>query len=224
MKNYFCILVFALISQGLFAQWETKRLPKPFQVADSNDHDLTEKKNPVDFHLSMGTEIFTGGGFTSSLFWISPEIAYQVSPKFVLITGFTYGTGLFDTPQRFPREQEVDLSPREKRNQIGSIYVRGEYQVNNRLQVAASGFYQSGMPFLSYYPGISNVESFGFSAEMQYKIAENSFLNVNIAFIQSDFTISDFYYSPYSGYSGRDPFLMQRNVGFGSSPSLFRTR
>ena len=188
MKYNFLLMVFVFVSQTAFGQWERERLQKPFEPADDTANVV--RKSSMNYHLNIGNEVSFMNGRASSVFWISPNLSYDLSSKTTLRMGLTYAADLLGS-KTFSKS-EMDLSPRKNRNtQAGGFYLRGEHQINNRLDVAATIFYENGMPTWCSYPFLSNEERVGVSAEMRYKVTENAAMFLRISFSQSQYVGDD---------------------------------
>lgn len=161
------------------------------------------------FHGSIGTGIEIGNGYATTYLVASPRVDYHVSDRFVLTAGFTL-LGTMD-PNRFMLQgrQPRNLAPMREGNASAAIaaYIAGEYQVNDRLWIAASFLRAGGQMIMpttftpwGFIPGgwNANVDVTAFSAALRLKVGDDTYIHFQCAYLRDgtgDFM--PYYTSPF---------------------------
>ena len=148
-----------------------------------------------EFHGSVGTGIEIGDGYATTYLTASPRVDYHFNDRFVLSAGFTL-LGTMD-PNRFMLQgrQPRNLAPMREGNASAAIaaYVAGEYQINDRLWIAASFMRAGGQMIMpttftpwGFIPGgwTVNVDLTAFSAAMRLRIGDDTYIHLQCAFLR----------------------------------------
>lgn len=159
------------------------------------------KQKKLDCRLTLeagvGNMFGVGYGFTG----VAPEIRYHFNEKFSLSAGVkvTEGFGL-GTNRSLNVQRGQSLAPRKSGSRLYEMYVSGEYQVNERLWVAATLMHIGGeINFIPFYgDGTHNVSATAFSADLRYRTRRGSLLGFHLSYINDKGGLmAPYLYSPY---------------------------
>lgn len=196
------LLIMLLLPLATMAQWRSGFEPL---------HDSVKR---WDCHVALGTGISVGNGITVAYLGVAPEIEYHPSDRFTLVAGFS---ALNSTdPSRFylHGNEPRSLAPRKNSSLALSVYMAAEYQVNDRLWLAASLFHQGGQLLMpagfGWWGFVPNglpldLDRTGFSAHLRYRIGDDNYLNVHMSIIRDRSSLPLFYPS-YYGFNDCIPF------------------
>lgn len=135
-------------------------------------------KKGLDFHMEVGTSFgtnFNGGSLFTT--YIAPQFSYQVSERFHLNGGISLA---HNTSNNFMLPAYHDLygigyTPVSGNFLNASLFIQGEYQVNERLLINGTAYKQTELlktPKVN--PQAFNFEGEGIAVGFEYKIGENS--------------------------------------------------
>lgn len=163
--------------------------------------DSIGQQDRLDFSLNAGASVLTGFN-NGALFsrYIQPELSYQISPKFSLISG------LMINSHAFPSGNESSYLNHLSGTST-NFYVGGNYQVNDRLSLSGMGVFDmnnAGAYALGQegnYNGQFQVKAMEF--QMQYEVSDNFKIGAGARFSK--------------GLNYRQPSLF--NNGFNRGPS-----
>ena len=172
--TYFILSI--ILSVSVLAQNPTKGGDD--YVLDGDDYvmsfDSLKTKDKLHYGFEMGVgfgQSGTYGNYFSTYY--SPQISYEVSPRFSINTGVTYVNSSVD---KIPVMSEYNYQVFSGNISEYYAFVEGQYQLNDRLIIAGSVFYNfteynvSGGSTLS---GGSGLENLGYSASFEYKVNES---------------------------------------------------
>lgn len=178
---------------------------------------LTPRKYEV--HGTVGTGVEIGRGYATTYLAASPRVDYHPNDKLTLTVGFSV-MGTMD-PNRFMLRgnQPRSLTPRKNGNASAAIaaYIAAQYQVNDRLWVAASLFHAGGQMIMpttftpwGYIPGgwTADINLTAFSAAMRWKVGDDTYINLQCQIIRDGtgqlwpYYTSPFYNSYMYGFGG----------------------
>lgn len=182
----------------------------------------TMKKLDCRLTLEAGVGSFFGKGYAFT--GVAPEVRYHFNDRFSLSAGMklTEGFGLgmdYGINARGGR----NLAPRRSGTRLYQAYISGEYQVNERLWIAASLLHIGGtVDFVPWY-GMTDgtVSATALSAELRYKTRRGNMLVFHLSYINDNGGImAPYLYSPYLNDPCWDsPFWYGESLrcGFGRS-------
>ncbi len=144
-----------------------------------------------DIRLSLGSSFSTlypgMNGFST---WIAPEISMPINKKWTLDAGIAYTNfTLSGIPQISGYGSPVQ--------NYGSVYVKGRYQVNNKLSIIGLAYKTLNLsPHKSknkVNPRAIDFSNSGAMIDIDYKV--NSHFRINAAF-----SVERYHYNPYTPY------------------------
>lgn len=143
--------------------------------------DSLKAKDKMHFNFSTGVGIgFSGSNSNSFSTYYSPNLSYEVSPKLDVSAGMTY---VNSNLSNFRTINDFGYQPF-----TGSIsqyytYVAARYQLNERLKIGGSVFYNLtdfNSTNFSSFSSKSSFDKIGYSAFFEYKISDNTYLQGEI--------------------------------------------
>lgn len=170
-KSLFIILVLVLISIVSFAQ-------------NNNEQDTIKEHTNLYTSMSFGQDYFSNNFYTNTF---GVDYAKQIDSKTTIYLGANvFNISMVGDP--------IDLAP--KRKLSGSMYMGIDYQVNNKLALGGSIFYNG------FYNAI------GTTFDMKYQFSEDSFFELSATFIkQLNNFAGNHQPVPYGYYQVFDPFI-----------------
>ncbi len=145
--------------------------------------DSIEKKFEGRITLEGGVGSWFGHRYAYT--GVAPEIRYHFNDHFTLSAGARLINGFGLSCHYSLRPDNSSLAPRRGGAKLAEAYVAGEYQVNERLWLAASFLYIGGeTDFLPVYGGRGGyVRATAFTADMRYRTRRGSLLGFHISYI-----------------------------------------
>lgn len=171
----------------------------------------------------VGSWFGRGYAFTG----VAPEIRYHFNERFSLSAGVRLLNGFGLSRNYKLQSNNRSLAPRRDGAKLVEAYVAGEFQINDRLWLAASLLHIGGeINFMPFYGNSSSyVSATAFSADLRYRTRRGSLLGLHISYIDDPAGIlAPWFYDPcmdgfYSygheiGFGGGFGFGMGRGFGF----------
>lgn len=170
------IILSTLLSVSVFAQSPTN--DGYDYVLEDDEYvlpfDSLKTRDKIHYGFEMGVgfgQSSTYGNYFSTYY--SPQIRYDVSPRFTLNTGITYVNSSVDN---LPIVSEYNYQVFSGNISQYYAFVEGQYKLTDRLLVGGSIFYD----FTSYnaadgssLTGGSGLDNLGGSANFEYKVTKN---------------------------------------------------
>ncbi len=171
--------LFFTVSQGFGQQQQIKKDTLQAGVDDINMiRYLSEKK--LKFNLEVGTVFSTGlgsGNYFST--YVSPHVAYALSPRFNLNIGTTIMNGFPVNPYSPAHDYPLynPLSP----GTVSFVYVGGDYKVNDKLTLSGNVYKEfSTFNNPNQLQKGYNYNVQGMSMGVDYKVGKNAFIHGQI--------------------------------------------
>ncbi len=163
--------------------------------------DSIGQQDQLDFSLNVGASVLTGFS-NGALFsrYIQPELSYQISPKFSLISGLMINSHAFSSGNESSYLGNLSGAST-------NLYLGGNYQVNDELSLSGMGVFdmsKGGAHALGQegnHNGAFRVRAMEF--QMQYEVTDNFKIGAGARFSK--------------GFNYRQPSLF--NNGFNRGPS-----
>jgi len=203
-KTFGLLTAFLTFMVGL--QGQDSQLANNF--GDKNKEYLSSdsigQQEQLDFSLNVGASILTGFS-NGALFsrYIQPELSYQISPKFSLISGLMINSHAFSSGNESSYLSNLSGTST-------NLYLGGNYEVNDQLSLSGMGVFDmsnAGAHSLGqegYHNGAVQVKAMEF--QMQYKVTDNFKIGAGARFSK--------------GLNYRQPSLFNNGFNRGSS-SMF---
>lgn len=165
--------------------------------------DMNKKKPSVSVEAGTSFSSF-GAGNTGIGTYIAPKVSMPVSDRLSLSVGMSYSTMFL--------KGNADAGIPSSSNSYGSLFVSGEYQVNEKLMVRGSAYktflLNSGPQSNSLNSQYLDFSSQGFIMDAEYKVNEKFSIGVSVEYRQMN--------QPSFCPSGGNSF--NGNSNFGGSP------
>jgi opacity protein-like surface antigen len=162
---------------------------------DANAPLLPAKK--VEYSLSTGTS-FGMGTYSSSSYFIAPQMNYQISPKFKLNTGVVFVQSNLMLPNTSTLNLGQQSQMFEQKTSETLVFANGDYQVNNKLTITGSVVKNFNSPASSKMQENGWRNSFQMmSMGFQYKITSNMSIGAEFKMVQSDNLYNPLHYNMY---------------------------
>lgn len=180
-------------------------MPLAVWAQDSVDLRPLRKKEPtmkkLDRRLTLEAGVGNIFGMGYAFTGVAPEVRYHFNERFSLSAGVkvTEGFGL-GRNYGFDGRGGKSLAPRKGGTRLYEMYVSGEYQVNERLWVAATLLHIGGtIDFVPWYgDGTHNVSATAFSADLRYRTRRGNMLGFHLSYINDKGGLmAPYLYSPY---------------------------
>ncbi len=158
-----------------------------------NHPEQTDFKPQINLSLGSSFTAFYPGlnGFSS---WVAPEISMPVGKKWTISAGMAYTNFVTTgTPEVAGFGQTVQ--------NYGTLYVKGRYQVNDKLSITAAGYKTFNLspqkPHEKVNPRALDFSNSGAMINIDYKV--NDHFRINAAF-----SVQQRHYNPFMpyGYGG----------------------
>ena len=178
---------------------------------DSSVRDLeSDSAQRVQFHMSVGTGVYSVWGNVRSYVGVAPRIEYKASDKVKLDGGFAVVSDLSNNGYRIQGTQSRNLAPVKNGTQLGAVHGGVEYKANDRLLVRGDVFYVGGLYEPLYCPmlGTQEVSVVGGTASLRYRTKKDSFIDVHMTIVRDNrggflddrngfrCSLGDYYYGP----------------------------
>lgn len=149
----------------------------------------TDSSDKVDYHISLFSGVYGGGGETHAYTGAAPSLSYRVNDRLTLKAGFAFSSDINANSYRLSPRDERSLAPR-RSNSTGAVAmdVAAEYKMNDNLWMAARLFYLGG----SYDPvwnGSSRpyqLNAYGGSVALHYRTKNDNSLSLYLNFVHDD--------------------------------------
>lgn len=171
--------------------------------------------------VRMGSSVVSGlHGETFGYMSFAPTLNYKATDRVTVKAGFSAVSSLSTNGYALRGLEPRSLAPRKPTTTAVGMYVAGQYQVNDRLWLAASVFHIGGEyyhPWLSGH-GTLPLNATGVAADMSYRLGNRSYIDVHFSYIKDEAgSLCPLLLSPY--YSHCSPF--DHILGRWSSPYTF---
>jgi len=153
-----------------------------------------------DVRLSLGTSFSTFyPGMSGFSTWVAPEISMPISKKWTLAAGIAYSNFITNsTPEIAGYGNAVQ--------NYGSVYVKGRYQVNNKLSITGIAYKTFNLspqkPQDKVNPRAIDFSNSGALISVDYKVSEHFRINAAFSVEQRHYNPFDPYGYSYPGYGG----------------------
>lgn len=209
MKKVFPLIILFLTSLVAFSQEQVSILEKD-TINDSLQVNVLPliDEDPTQFRIEMGASF--GKGFFNENFvstYIAPSVSMKVNSQSWLRAGILTGDSWINLPKnQTPPEDKAPYENRYKRNMA---YVGMDFEVNPRLMVSLTAFWDNLNPMSTPNTlGIrDNLYTYGFNANLTYQISKNSYFNLGFTFIETNNPYSLLPYSYGSPMSAFNPMF-----------------
>jgi hypothetical protein len=210
-KRFISLALFVALSLGAFSQYYYSRLSSSFNmprtqyVVDSTTGNLLFKPGDLGFTMQVGTG-FAGNfkGNSSFSTYVSPALAYNISPRFRLKAGVTVFQNFGDP---YYAGYDGYYSPVISSGTTTSVFVQGDYLLSNKLMLSGT-FYKDFNSFNSNVsdPRLKTPESQGIILNLNYR--PTSSFEINASFGYGNGTRSAFNSPFYPGtmFPGDSPW------------------
>ncbi len=173
-------LMVCLVSAGTVqAQWKS-------------DAD-TVKLSRWEPHLSVGTGFFgTSYGDNRLFTTVAPSLTFRPNSRWTVNAGFRITTDMGLNPNYAYGSSTQDLAPYKHRNGgtgMASAHVAAQYQVNDRLWLAAALYHLGGTyaPIYGFGNGnVFDVSATAVSAAATYRFKNDSFLHLAVTYVRDE--------------------------------------
>lgn len=180
---------------------------------------INDSVSKWDYHLNVGTGIVSDfDNQVRNYFMISPEIEYKPNSRWAVKAGFNAISDM--DSYVFKGREPQSLAPRKNASTAVGIHLSAQYQVTDRLWIGATVFHIGGQSSLLYtfnpYYGWQfgtpvDLSITGFCADMQYRIGDNSYLDLHISVLRDNYgtlpiLYDNLYYNAYRSGVGFGPF------------------
>lgn len=158
-------------------------------VASTSVRDLeSDSAQRVQFHMSVGTGVYSVWGNVRSYVGVAPRIEYKASDKVKLDGGFAVVSDLSNNGYRIQGTQSRNLAPVKNGTQLGAVHGGVEYKANDRLLVRGDVFYVGGLYEPLYCPmlGTQEVSVVGGTASLRYRTKKDSFIDVHMTIVRDN--------------------------------------
>lgn len=198
------VLLIVLMGGGLCAQ-------------QADDTVRTIKKLDCRLTLDAGAGSWFGKGYAFT--GVAPELRYHFNDH-IAISGGLKMTNVYSLGDYQIRGREAQsLAPRKGGGRLYEAYLSGEFQLNDRLWLAATLLHIGGT--LDY--GLANgrngemVSATGFFADLHYRTRRGSMLGLHLSYVNDrNGLLAPYLYSPYFD----DMFWYGERIGYGFGRSF----
>ena len=156
----------------------------------------------MDFDMEVGTSFSTNmNGAWSNSTWFSPHIHYQVSPRFSISGGARIVKNNF----MGNNDQSLYSYPFNPYfYQSSYVYVKGNYQVNEKLSLNAALYKSFNLPSERGINQPQLPESYGVNFGVDYKVSEKTRIELQIGISRDE-------YPQFPRYNGDNFFQFDEN-------------
>lgn len=180
-------------SPGISTTMQTPGFYNPFYEDDAVN------KDKLDFNFTAMSSFSSfssyGNVFSNTL---SPSLSYKVSRKFSVQGGVSISHNYFNSQNN---ESPYSIFPGTGHSTIGTVWVRGNYLINEKLSVSATGYKQFSIydktdnPYYNY----NGIDNKGLILDVNYRPSKNVFINARFEYNKGNRP----YYNNY--WMGQDP-------------------
>lgn len=205
LNRVFAFLVSFFVCNVVMAQGN-------FAETHNEPGDTVAKKLDCRITLEGGVGSWFGQGYAYT--GLVPEIRYHFNDRFSLSAGVRLLNGFSLSRSYNLQGNKQSLVPRRGGAKLVEAYVAGEFQVNERLWLAASLLHIGGeMDFMPFHgAGSKYLSANVFSADIRYRTRRGSLLGIHVSYIDDrGGLLAPWYYDPYmDGF-----FSYGEEIGFG---------
>lgn len=141
----------------------------------------------TQYNISMGAGFgrgFFGESFSST--YIAPSLRTKLNDKTYLRVGVLFGdlwlggNNLNNTP--------IDRAPYADRYKHNAAYMGMDFELSSKVNLFITAFYDRYNPLSNQGYNTSNqsIYTYGLDASLSYEISENSFLYINVSFMETN--------------------------------------
>jgi len=173
---------------------------RDIEFSEDEGEEIKSKQNRTTVGLEVGSSVATDFNGNSAIrTYAAPNIRYEVNDRIAISGGVVMSQTFFNGWTNY----NFDGSPMPSTLYSNTIYGRIDYRVNDKMVVYGEVY--SNLVTTPGYSGYGNLQGTGFTAGMQYKVSERSFIQIQISRSTG--------YNPYNPYS---PY--STGYGFGHQP------
>jgi hypothetical protein len=205
----FYIILFSFAFGSAKAQENNPQLIPEEEYVLPFDSLKTKDKMHFNFSTGVGMSFSESLGSSTSMYY-SPNVSYEVSPRLDVSGGMTY---INSNVSNFRTLNDFGYRPFSGNISQYYTYVAARYQLNERLKIGGSVFYnmtELNTSAFTQNQRTSAFEKVGYSAFFEYKIGEN-------AYLQGEIRVNDM----NRGGFGMDPFGTSMGMGGFNQSSYF---
>lgn len=184
------ILFLTLLSSFLCLRAQEKEviIPNDSLIDIEGRYDFLNIDMPkLQYNISMGASFgrgFFGENFSST--YIAPSLRMKLNEKTYLRAGVLTGDVWLNgkSSKNIPN----DRAPYADRYKHNAAYMGMDFELNPKLNLFVTAFYDTYNPFKSQSLSsqAQNIYTYGFDASLTYEISKNSFLNINVSFLETN--------------------------------------
>ncbi len=173
-------------------------------LSDNDQHLFQPKK--IDYGLNIGSEFISMSGFGSGLnTYVTPHVSYNLNKRLSIGGGFSIvQTNYFKARSYFQDEQN---SFSNGGFTSATLFVSGQYLVNDRLTIFGSAFKQfpitkDPLPYNPFNP-VSPSGAQGINFNVGYKIGRNMYIQAGFRYSQglNPYNANPYYDDPFQAGS-----------------------
>lgn len=166
-------------------------------------------------HLSVSTG-FVGSSYGDNRLYtsVAPSLTFRPNDRWTINAGFRITTDMGLNPNYMFSSPTKDLAPYKHRNGgtgIASAHVAAQYQVTDRLWLAASVYHLGGTyaPIYGFGNGSSfDVSATAVSAAASYRFRNDSFLHLSFTYIRDEYGTMPYLFHDAWMHGGYGPWGM----------------
>lgn len=137
-------------------------------------------------HLSTGISVSRCFGQTQSLSWVAPSFEFHPNDRLTINTGFVAAGSLMPSGYKLQGIGQRSLAPLRQGTRAAVLWAEAEYKVNPRLLVWGAVAHASGFAQPLWLDHSLPLQATAFSGGMDYRIGENSILEMHIHIIKDN--------------------------------------
>lgn len=160
------LLLLLLPSVASLAQWDSQR---------------RDTVSRLQVHGTVGAGMASGWGQTQGYIVMAPRLTYQLDSRWSLKAGFA----VVNAVDMLPTPQPRSMAPRRNSSTAAAVNVGAEYRSGN-MAFTASAFYLGGQTATLWSPVPYNLDAYGVSASMQYRLGDNNYLTLHVGLVRDN--------------------------------------
>ena len=186
-KLLISFVIFLAFSLGAFSQYyysglsSSFNMPRTQYMVDSATGNLLFKPGDIGFSMQAGTG-FAGNfkGNSSFSTYVSPALAYNLTPRFRLKAGVTVFNNFGDP---YYAGYDNYYSPVMNSGTTTSVFIQGDYLLSNKLMLSGT-FYKDFSSFNANItdPRLKTPESQGMNLNLNYRPTSNFEINASFGY------------------------------------------
>lgn len=158
------------------------------RISDPQQNKTEKKKTSVN--LELGSSVATDFKGNSAInTYIAPQVRHQLNEDFAVSGGLIVSQSYFNGWTNYSFDGSAQSMPSSLTSTLA--HVRLDYKVNDRMLIYGA-IYKNIATMPNGFGGQNQIDGYGYSVGMEYKISEKSFLQIQIQRSQG--------YNPFSNY------------------------